>query len=164
MGLFLRKEKGVTLLNFFFEDWSTMKHEKITAENVTEKYEYIFADWVKELNIEFCEVRERYVRAKFKNKAKFRFFSGAVCGQVLMAVVDTVMSVAMGTTETPVRGTLSQNNNFVKPATADFFYVECSLQKTGKSIAIGETKIFSGENKDLICHSTSIYPVDNLKT
>ena len=164
MGLLLRKEKGVTLLKFFLEDWSTMKHEKITAENVTEKYEYIFADWVKELNIEFCEVRERYVKAKFKNKAKFRFFSGAVCGQALMAVVDTVMSVTMGTTETAVRGTLSQNNNFVKPAIADFFYVECSLQKTGKSIAIGETKIFSGDNKDLICHSTSIYPVDSLKT
>ena len=59
---------------------------------------------------------------------------------------------------------LVQNNNFVKPAIADFFYVECSLQKTGKSIAIGETKILSGENNDLICHSTSIYPVDNLQT
>ena len=95
------------VIEIFKEDRSNMKHEKITSENVIEKYEYIFADWVKELNIEFCEVRERYVRAKFKNKAKFRFFSGAVCGQVLMAVVDTVMSVAMGTTETPVRGTLS---------------------------------------------------------
>ena len=74
MGLFLRKEKGVTLLKFFLEDRSTMKHEKITAENVTEKYEYIFADWVKELNIEFCEVRERYVRAKFKIKLSLDSF------------------------------------------------------------------------------------------
>ena len=45
-----------------------------------------------------------------------------------------------------------------------FFLSYIQLRQTGKSIAIGETKIFSGDSKDLICHSTSIYPVDSFKT
>ena len=84
-------------------------------------------------------------------------YIGAVCGQVLMATIDTVISMAMMTSENSQRGTLSQNNNFVRPAIGTYFTIECIVQRFGSSLAIGETKVYAEETDTLICHSTSTY-------
>ena len=132
----------------------------ITMENIEEIYEYIFAPYVKQLMLSFLKIEEGRVIAKLKNSTDYQFITGAVSGQVLMSVIDTTMSIAMNTSVKSQRGTLSQNNNFIRPAFGDYFIIESIVQRFGSSIAIGETKVYSEDNKEkIICHSTSTFPL-----
>ena len=98
--------------------------------------------------------------AKLENSRDYQFVTGAVSGQVLMSVIDTTMSIAMNTSVKSQRGTLSQNNNFIRPAFGDYFIIESIVQRFGRSIAIGETKVYQEDDKEkIICHATSIFPL-----
>ena len=55
------------------------------------------------------------------------------------------------------RFTLSQNNNFVRPAIGTYSTIECCVQRFGSSLAIKDTKVYAEETDTLICHSTSTY-------
>ena len=76
-----------------------------------------------------------------------------------MSVIDTVMSIAMNTSTKSQRGTLSQNNNFIRPAFGDYFIIESEVQRFGSTIAIGETKVYSENKREVLCHATSTYPL-----
>ena len=116
--------------------------------------------YVKQLKLSFLEIEEGRVIAKLKNSTNYQFVTGAVSGQVLMSVIDTTMSIAMNTSVKSQRGTLSQNNNFIRPAFGDYFIIESIVQRFGSSIAIGETKVYSEDSKEkIICHATSIFPL-----
>ena len=134
--------------------------DTITIENVEEIYDYIFAPYVKQLKLSFLEIEEGRVVARLDNSKEYQFVTGALSGQVLMSVIDTTMSIAMNTSLKSQRGTLSQNNNFIRPAFGDYFIIESIVQRFGSSIAIGETKVFSVNNKKkLLCHATSTFPL-----
>ena len=139
---------------------SPKNSEAITIENVEEIYDYIFAPYVKQLKLSFLEIEEGRVVARLDNSKEYQFVTGALSGQVLMSVIDTTMSIAMNTSLKSQRGTLSQNNNFIRPAFGDYFIIESIVQRFGSSIAIGETKVFSVNNKKkLLCHATSTFPL-----
>ena len=132
----------------------------ITLDNVEKVYEYIFAPYVKYLKLSFLEIEEGRVVARLENSEEYKFVTGALSGQVLMSVIDTTMSIAMNTSLKSQRGTLSQNNNFIRPAFGDYFIIESVVQRFGSTIAIGETKVYSEDNKeDILCHATSTFPL-----
>ena len=138
---------------------NTLPTKTITMENIEEIYEYIFAPYVKQLKLSFLEIEEGRVVAKLENSKDYQFVTGALSGQILMSVIDTVMSITMNTSTKSQRGTLSQNNNFIRPAFGDYFIIESEVQRFGRTIAIGETKIYSEDSRDVICHATSTYPL-----
>ena len=132
----------------------------ITIDNVEEIYDYIFAPYIKQLKLSFLEIEEGRVVARLDNSEEYQFVTGALSGQVLMSVIDTTMSIAMNTSLKSQRGTLSQNNNFIRPAFGDYFIIESVVQRFGSTIAIGETKVYSENNKeDILCHATSTFPL-----
>ena len=132
----------------------------ITMDNVEKIYDFIFAPYVKQLKLSFLEIGVGRVVARLDNSKDYQFVTGALSGQVLMSVIDTTMSIAMNTSLKSQRGTLSQNNNFIRPAFGDYFIIESVVQRFGSTIAIGETKVFSENNKDdILCHATSIFPL-----
>ena len=134
--------------------------ETITMENIETIYDFIFAPYVKQLKLFFLEIEEGRVVARLNNSKEYQFVTGAVSGQVLMSVIDTTMSIAMNTSLKSQRGTLSQNNNFIRPAFGDYFIIESVVQRFGSTIAIGESKVYSENNKDdILCHATSIFPL-----
>ena len=134
--------------------------DTITMDNVEKIYDFIFAPYVKQLKLSFLEISVGRVVARLDNSKDYQFVTGALSGQVLMSVIDTTMSIAMNTSLKSQRGTLSQNNNFIRPAFGDFFIVESVVQRFGSTIAIGETKVFSENNKDnILCHATSTFPL-----
>ena len=109
-------------------------------------YDYVFAPLVKQLKLSFLSIKKGKVVARLENSKDYQFVTGALSGQILMSVIDTVMSIAMNTSTKSQRGTLSQNNNFIRPAFGDYFIIESEVQRFGSSIAIGETKVYSEEN------------------
>ena len=134
--------------------------ETITMDNVEKIYDFIFAPYVKQLKLSFLEIGVGRVVARLDNSIDYQFVTGALSGQVLMSVIDTTMSIAMNTSLKSQRGTLSQNNNFIRPAFGDYFIIESVVQRFGSTIAIGETKVFSENNKDdILCHATSTFPL-----
>jgi acyl-coenzyme A thioesterase PaaI-like protein len=134
--------------------------DTITMDNVEKIYDFIFAPYVKQLKLSFLEINVGRVVARLDNSKDYQFVTGALSGQVLMSVIDTTMSIAMNTSLKSQRGTLSQNNNFIRPAFGDYFIIESVVQRFGSTIAIGETKVFSENNKDnILCHATSTFPL-----
>ncbi len=131
----------------------------ITIENINEFHNKMLAEYVKELDLTYLEVEEGRVLARLNNLKEYQFLTGSISGQVLMSAIDTVMSMAMNTSSKSQRGTLSQNNNFIRPGIASFFTIESKVQRFGKTIAIGETKVFSEDSNELICHATSTFPL-----
>ena len=131
----------------------------LTIENVKDFHDHMLADYVKELDITYIEVEEGRVLARLNNLKEYQFLTGAISGQVLMSAIDTVMSMAMSSSSKSQRGTLSQNNNFIRPGLASFFTIESKVQRFGRTIAIGETKVFSADTNGLICHATSTFPL-----
>ena len=134
--------------------------DTITMDNVEKIYDFIFAPYVKQLKLSFLEISVGKVVARLDNSKDYQFVTGALSGQVLMSVIDTTMSIAMNTSLKSQRGTLSQNNNFIRPAFGDYFIIESVVKRFGSNIAIGETKVFSENNKDnILCHATSTFPL-----
>ena len=137
-----------------------IRDSTITMDNVEKIYDLIFAPYVKQLKLSFLEIGVGRVVARLDNSKDYQFVTGALSGQVLMSVIDTTMSIAMNTSLKSQRGTLSQNNNFIRPAFGDYFIIESVVQRFGSTIAIGETKVFSENNKDdILCHATSTFPL-----
>ena len=138
---------------------SKLPEDTITMENIEKIYDYIFAPYVKQLKLSFLSIEEGKVIARLENSKDYQFVTGALSGQILMSVIDTVMSIAMNTSTKSQRGTLSQNNNFIRPAFGDYFIIESVVQRFGSTIAIGETKVYSENKKEVLCHATSTYPL-----
>ena len=129
----------------------------ITKENVNEAHDAMFANWVKQLNIQYTEISLGLAVAEYTASDQEKFILGGVCGQVLMALMDTVFTVAVCTSKIPNNGTISQNNSFLRPANGKSFIISATVKKFGKSITVGETEITDSDNKKVICHSISTF-------
>jgi len=126
-------------------------------ENIEEIYDLVFAPWVKQQGLEILEVEEGRLKARFRQDPEQQFFSGAMCGQSLMSAVDTVMSMAIHTYPRSSKGTVSQNNQFLRAAIGDDMIIEAKVLKMGRTLAYGETHVtFEGSGK-LVVHATSEY-------
>ncbi|MEZ5961127.1 MAG: PaaI family thioesterase [Hyphomonadaceae bacterium] len=117
----------------------------VTQATVVPAYELIFASWVKQLGLCDFKVDGHRVTARLPEADALKFSAGAVCGQALMAAIDTVTALAMGTGDRATRGTTYQHTHFLRPAKGDDFIVDATVIRFGKTSAYAETKVtFAG--------------------
>jgi acyl-coenzyme A thioesterase PaaI-like protein len=96
----------------------------------------------------------RYLDMGLSQSEKLQFVSGAICGQVIMAVADTVASLANITSERMPKGTVYQHTHFLRPvATADML-VETNVLRFEKSSAFIEAKVSFLTTRELVTHSS----------
>ena len=62
----------------------------LTDATVVEFYEYVYAPWVKMLGLREFKVSPGMVSALLPQNDALKFSSGAVCGQAIMAAIDSV--------------------------------------------------------------------------
>ena len=74
-----------------------LPEDTITMENIEQIYDYVFAPYVKQLKLSFLSIEEGKVVARLENSKDYQFVTGALSGQILMSVIDTVMSITMNT-------------------------------------------------------------------
>ena len=127
----------------------------LTNETVLEAYDYIFAPWVKDMGLCDLTVSEGRASARLPLNDQHKFFSGAVCGQAIMAVVDTVVSLAMATSERPLKGTVYQHTHFLRPAMNDDFRIEAKVLRFGKITAYAEAHVTFASSGELVAHATA---------
>jgi uncharacterized protein (TIGR00369 family) len=130
-------------------------HKPVTNENVSDTYEYVFAPWVKAMGITDIEVSRGKASAVLPQNPDLQWANGAICGQAIMAAIDTVVSLAMLSTDRPSKGTASQNTQFLRPAVKEDVRIEASVLKFGKVIAYSETRVTLVTSGELVAHSTN---------
>jgi uncharacterized protein (TIGR00369 family) len=125
-----------------------------SQDNVEMVYEHVFAPWVKQLGLSNIEVSKGFATAIMPQNTSLHWSAGAICGQAIMAAVDTIAALAMATTEREPKGTASQNTQFIRPAFAEDLRITVTVLNFGKTIAYAEAKVtFVGSGK-LVAHAT----------
>ncbi len=127
----------------------------VTTDTVDAAYEAIFAPWVRRLGLRDLEVSEGWATAVLPQGSELQFFSGAVCGQALMAAIDTVATLAMVTTDRASRGTASQNTHFLRPAMGHDLRITTTVLRFGSTIGYAETRVTLEDSDELVAHATS---------
>ncbi len=126
----------------------------IDNDRVDAFHDHLFAPWVKDLGLTDLEVGPGWAQARLPQQTHLWFTAGPICGQALMAAIDTVAVLAMSTRDRLPKGTASQNTQFIRPADGDDVLVRTEVLRFGSVIGYGETKVtFVGSGK-LVAHST----------
>ena len=126
----------------------------VTNENVIEFYEWLFAPWVKEIGLQEIFVSPGKAVAILPQNEKLQFSSGAICGQIIMSVVDTVASIAVATTDRLSKGTVYQHTHFLRPALSEDLRIEANVLRFGKATAFLETKVTYAISEKLVAHAS----------
>ena len=117
----------------------------ITDHTVLEMYGHLFAPWVKELGLRAFSISEGQASALLP-----QLYAGAVCGQAIMAAIDTVTTLAMFTTERVPKGTVYQHTHFLRPAVHD-----AKVLRFGKASAFAEARLTLAASGDLVAVASS---------
>jgi acyl-coenzyme A thioesterase PaaI-like protein len=125
----------------------------VTQATVEQAYEFVFAPWVKAMGLCDFKVEQGRVSARLPINDALRFSSGAICGQALMAAIDTITALAMATTDRTTKGTVYQHTHFLRPAIDDDFIVEAQVLRFGKASAFAEARVRLAASGDLVTHA-----------
>ncbi len=125
----------------------------VTQETVHAAFEWVYAPWIKEMGLTDFVVREGFCSMRLPLNDKLKFFSGAVCGQALMAAIDTVASMATATSPRPGKGTVYQHTHFLRPAANDDFLIEATVKRFGKASAYVDCGVMFATSRELVAHS-----------
>ena len=126
----------------------------VTDATVLELYEYVFAPWVKMLGLREFKVSPGIVSAMFPQNDALKFSSGAICGQAIMAAIDSVASLSVGTTGRVTKGTAYQHTHFLRPAVNDDYLVRSEVLRFGRTSAFTETRVSFASTGRLVAHAS----------
>ena len=127
----------------------------LTPQSVFDMYHHLFAPWVKDLGLRDFEVGTGEASALLPQHDSLKLYAGAVCGQAIMAAIDTVTTLAMFTTERIPKGTVYQHTHFLRPATDDDFRIRARVLRFGKNSAFAETQLLFATSGELVAHASS---------
>lgn len=127
----------------------------VTNETVIEVYEHVFAPWVKDLGLCEFSVSTGRASARLPANPRLNFSTGAVCGQVIMAAVDTVVSSSMLTTDRLCNGTVYQHTHFLRAAVNDDFVIEAEVLRFGKATAYAEATVRFLSSRELVARASA---------
>jgi uncharacterized protein (TIGR00369 family) len=134
---------------------SSAPSSKIDQKNVEEKYAEIFADWVKAKGLSEFQVTEGFASAVLRQNPSLQWAAGAICGQAIMSAIDTVASLCASTSpHGQPRGTVSQNNQFIRPAFGEDLLIEVNVLNFGKTLGYFESRVVFLESRKLVAHAT----------
>jgi acyl-coenzyme A thioesterase PaaI-like protein len=124
-------------------------------DTIAQVYEQVFAPWVKDLGLTELTVSKGRASARLPANPKLNLSSGAVCGQAIMAAVDTVVSMAMFTTDRATKGTVYQHTHFLRAALNDDFVIEAKVLRFGKSTAYAEATVSFATSGELVARASA---------
>ena len=116
-------------------------------------FDWVFAPWIKEMGLTDFIVREGFVSMRLPLNDRLKFFSGAICGQALMAAIDTVASMAVATGLRLGKGTIYQHTHFLRPAANDDFLIEAEVKRFGKASAYVDCSVTFVGSGELVAHA-----------
>jgi acyl-coenzyme A thioesterase PaaI-like protein len=82
---------------------------------------------------------------------------GAVCGQAIMAGIDSAASIAVGTRPHGVKATIYPHTHFLRPAADDDLRIEAQVKRFGKATAHVECNVTFVGSCELAAHAVLEY-------
>ena len=125
----------------------------MTQDNARALFDWVYAPWIKEMGLTDFVVLEGIVSMRLPLNDRLKFFSGAVCGQALMAAIDTAASMAAATSPRPSKGTVYQHTHFLRPAANDDFLIAATVKRFGKASAYVDCSVTFAGSGELVAHS-----------
>ena len=125
----------------------------ITQETAQAAFDWVFAPWVKDMGLTDFVVREGFASMRLPLTDRLKFFSGAVCGQAIMAAIDTVASVAAATGPRIGKGTVYQHTHFLRPAANDDFLIAATVKRFGKASCYVDCSVTFAGSGELVAHA-----------
>jgi uncharacterized protein (TIGR00369 family) len=129
----------------------------VTNATALNAHAYMFAPWVKQMGLCDFDVREGYARARLPEREELKMAFDSVCGQALMAAIDTVAAMAMCSSDRVTKGTIYQHTQFLRPAKGDDLIVEANVLRFGKATAYAEARITFAKSGELVAHAVTEY-------
>lgn len=107
------------------------------------------------------EVRDGFVRLRYRADERDLRPGGTVSGPTLMALADTGVYLAILSMIGPVAlaVTTSLNINFLRKPPPGDIRVDASLLKLGKRLAVGEVRLFGEGATEPAAHATVTYSI-----
>ena len=94
------------------------------------------------------------VSAMLPQNDALKLSSNAVCGQAIMAAIDSVASLSVGTTGRITKGTVYQHTHFLRPAVNDDYHVRAEVLRFGAASAFTETRVSFASTGRLVAHAS----------
>jgi acyl-coenzyme A thioesterase PaaI-like protein len=126
----------------------------VTDATVLELYEFAYAPWVKLLGLCEFKVCPGIVSAMLPQADALKLSNGAVCGQAMMAAIDSVAALSVSTTGRTTKGTVYQHTHFLRPAFNDDFHVRAEVLRFGKASAFAEVRVSFASTGKLVAHAS----------
>lgn len=130
-------------------------YSSLTNETIGDLYENLFTPWVKDLGLTELNVSAGQASARLPANPRLNFSSGAVCGQAIMAAIDTVVAMAMLTSDRPTKGTIYQHTHFLRAALNDDFLIEAKVLRFGKATAYAEATVSFVTSGELVARASA---------
>lgn len=125
----------------------------LTQDNARTVFDWVYAPWIKDMGLTDFVVREGFCTMRLPLNDRLKFFSGAVCGQALMAGIDTVASMAVATSPRLGKGTVYQHTHFLRPAANDDFLIAATVRRFGKASAYVDCSVTFVGSGELVAHA-----------
>lgn len=128
----------------------------ISQANIAEVFDRVYAPWVKQMGMTDFVLRPGYCSLRLPQDPNLQFSGGPICGQAIMAAIDTVAGLAVFTDRAP-RGTAYQHTHFLRPAAGEDLKFEAKVLRSGKSSAYIECSVTLIDSNRLAAHAVLEY-------
>lgn len=125
----------------------------VTQESAEAVYDTIFAPWLKQIGLTDFKVTPGRASARLPESDHLKFLNGGVCGQALMAAIDTVAVLAVATGDKEIKGTAYQHTHFLRSARGDDLLVTAEVLRAGKTTAYVEARATFAGSGMLVAHA-----------
>jgi len=130
----------------------------MTVAELQALHDQIFAEWVRELDLEVRATTEDSVTLVLPVRARHVHAGGVVCGQTLMGAADTALVLAISHKLGGFRPqtTVQLQTSFLRPVGKDVaeVAVEARILKSGRSLVFGEVTLRLPDGQ-VAAHATS---------
>jgi len=130
------------------------------VERLRAEIDQIAAPIVKSLGLQLIEADAEHVRLTMPVTSHLVHGGGVLCGQAIMAAVDTAMVLALAAALDGFRPmtTVQLQTSFLRPVPGDAIEVHITARvlRKGKSLAFGEIEVATPDGR-LAAHATTTY-------
>lgn len=133
----------------------------ITLDSARQRYNTLFAPWILDLNISIEGITENTVVMRMPYSEKLCRIGGIVCGQSLMALIDTCMVYVCfaGLNRFTDCATINQNTSFLRPAIGTDIIATGTVIKAGKTLVFGEVTLHADGDNRPVSNATLTYAI-----
>lgn len=135
----------------------------LTLESANQRLTEVFAPWIQELNLQVVAIEQSEVTLLLPYNDQLCREGGMICGQALMALIDTCMVFVCyaGMKQFRNCATVNQNTSFLRPAINCDVLAHGKVVKAGRSLIFGDVTLFGKDDSRPLCTGNLTYAVLN---